>query len=212
MLAVVGEEALARGYKNIETRIGVAEALPFDSDTFDLVVTRYSAHHWARVPLALKECARVTKAGGRLIVIDVISPETPLLDTFLQVVEFLRDASHVRDYRLSEWIAMQKAAGFSEPSITQWKLPIEFKSWIERIGTPPTRIAALHAVFAELANEAREYFRLDAECNFVTDSAWIEAQKGQLTPGDRHGSGHSRRSPPQRGDHRGSGATPGVGW
>ena len=48
--------------------------------------------------------------GGRLVVIDVVAPEIPLFDTTLQVIEFLRDASHVRDYRVSEWIAMQKAA------------------------------------------------------------------------------------------------------
>jgi Methyltransferase domain len=29
---------------------GTAEALPFENNTFDLVVTRYWAHHWANVP------------------------------------------------------------------------------------------------------------------------------------------------------------------
>ncbi len=62
-----------------------------------------------------------------MVVIDVIAPENPLLDTFLQVIEFLRDGSHVRDYRVSEWMAMQKDAGFGEPVISNWKLPIDFK-------------------------------------------------------------------------------------
>jgi hypothetical protein len=52
--------------------------------------------------------------------IDVIAPETPLFDTTLQVIEFLRDASHVRDYRVSEWSAMQRAAGFVESTVTRW--------------------------------------------------------------------------------------------
>ncbi len=115
--------------------------------------------------------------GGKLVVIDLISPENPLLDTSLQVVEFLRDASHVRDYRASEWRAMQSAAGFSEQKFTSWKLPLDFTSWIERIGTPPARVAALHAVFAELPAEVREYFQIAPDRSFVTDSAWFEAGK-----------------------------------
>jgi SAM-dependent methyltransferase len=177
MLAVVAQEAATRGHEAIETCVGAAEVLPFDENTFDLVVTRYSAHHWANMPRALAECARVTVPGGRLVVIDVIAPERPLFDTALQVIEFLRDASHVRDYRVSEWAAMQRPAGFAEPTVTSWKLPIEFKSWIARIGTPPARVAALQAVFAELPSEVLEYFQVGPELSFVTDSAWLEALK-----------------------------------
>ncbi|MDB6088363.1 MAG: Methyltransferase type 11 [Gammaproteobacteria bacterium] len=177
MLGVVAKEAAARGYDAIETCVGVAEALPFESNTFDLVVTRYSAHHWANVPRALAECARVIAPGGRLVVIDVIAPEKPLFDTSLQVIEFLRDASHVRDYRVPEWVAMQQAAGFAEPEVACWKLPLDFKSWIARIGTPPARVAALQTVFAALPGEVLEYFQIGPELSFVTDSAWLEALK-----------------------------------
>jgi SAM-dependent methyltransferase len=177
MLAVVAQEAERRGHKRIEVCLGAAESLPFESGTFDLVVTRYSAHHWANVPRALAECARVTVSGGRLVVIDVIAPETPLFDTALQVIEFLRDASHVRDYRVSEWIAMQRLAGFAEPTATGWKLPLQFESWVARIGTPVARVDALRAIFAELPGEVREYFQIGLELSFVTDAVWLEAVK-----------------------------------
>jgi SAM-dependent methyltransferase len=184
MLGVVAKEAAARGHTNIDTHPGAAEVLPFEHHTFDLVVSRYSAHHWTSVPRALAECARVTAPGGRLVVIDVISPETPLLDTCLQVIEFLRDASHVRDYRLSEWNAMQGAAGFQQPAVSSWKLPQEFQPWIERIGTPPERVAALKAVFAQLPGEVREYFQIGAELSFAIDAAWLEASLTRgLAPG-----------------------------
>jgi SAM-dependent methyltransferase len=175
MLNVVAQASATRGLeRTIETCLGAAEVLPFATDTFDLVVTRYSAHHWASVPRALAECARVIAPGGRMVVVDVIAPESPLLDTSLQVIEFLRDASHVRDYRASEWMSMFRAAGFSQPTITAWKLSIDFKSWIARMGTPPDRIAALESVFSELPSEACEYFQTDPDRSFVIDSAWIE--------------------------------------
>jgi SAM-dependent methyltransferase len=177
MLGVVAKEAAARGHTNIDTHPGAAEVLPFEDHTFDLVVSRYSAHHWTSVPRALAECARVTAPGARLVVIDVISPETPLLDTCLQVIEFLRDASHVRDYRLSEWNAMQGAVGFQQPAVSSWKLPQEFQPWVERIGTPPERVAALRAVFAQLPSEVREYFQIGPTLSFTIDSAWLETER-----------------------------------
>jgi len=87
-----------------------AESLPFADAYFDGVVTRFSAHHWADVPAALREMRRVLHPQGKCVIIDVCAPENPLLDTFLQTVEILRDPSHVRDYRVSEWQAMLAAA------------------------------------------------------------------------------------------------------
>lgn len=84
-----------------------------------------------------------------------VAPENPLLDTSLQVIEFLRDASHVRNNRISEWRDMHRAAGFMEPSVQSWKTPIDFTTWIARIGTPPARIAALESVFPALPRKAR---------------------------------------------------------
>jgi ubiquinone/menaquinone biosynthesis C-methylase UbiE len=175
MLAVVAAEAVARGHSAIEVRQGPGETLPFEARAFDLVVTRLSAHHWADVPKALGECARVLKPGGRLVVIDVIVPETPLLDTALQVIEFLRDASHVRDYRISEWEAMVRAAGFSVLEVDHWSFRIEFNSWIARIGTPPARVEALKAVFAGLPTEVRQRLDVGPDCSFLSEAAWVEA-------------------------------------
>jgi ubiquinone/menaquinone biosynthesis C-methylase UbiE len=177
MLAVVAQEAATRGHDAIETLGGAAEMLPFDNGSFDLVVTRYSAHHWACVPRALAESARVLVPKGQLVVIDVIAPETPLFDTALQVLEFLRDASHVRDYRMSEWMTMHRDTGFAVPTTTTWKMSIDFDSWISRIGTPPARVAALRTVLAELPNEVRQHFHIGAELSFVTDSVLLESFK-----------------------------------
>jgi ubiquinone/menaquinone biosynthesis C-methylase UbiE len=177
MLAVVAREAATRGYDAIETKAGSAEDLPFENASFDLVVTRYSAHHWASVPRALAESARVLVPRGQLVIIGVIAPETPLFDTALQVIEFLRDASHVRDYRVSEWKAMLADAGFVNPATTTWTMTIEFNSWISRIGTPAARVSALRTVLAELPNEVRQHLRVGAELSFVSDSAMFESFK-----------------------------------
>src|ERR1700722_10130513 len=64
MLATVQQAALTRGLPQIETCEGSADALPFSDASFDLVGTRYSAHHWYDVPRALAEMRRVLKPQG----------------------------------------------------------------------------------------------------------------------------------------------------
>ncbi len=177
MLEVVAKEATARGHAQIETHRGPAESLAFDDASFDLVVTRYSAHHWLDVPRAVQEIARVLKPGGALVVIDVVAPETPLLDTVLQTLELLRDESHVRDYRRSEWRAMLTAANFTNPGIDHWRLPMEFNSWVARIGTAAPRVEALKVVLEALPTEARAYFGITEDHSFAIDAAWFGATK-----------------------------------
>lgn len=74
MLEVVAQAASEKGLNNISTRQGYAEKLPFDDHAFDVVISRYSAHHWHDVGMALREVCRVLKPGGRLIMMDVMSP------------------------------------------------------------------------------------------------------------------------------------------
>jgi len=176
MLDVVAGEAMVRDHRQIETCAGAAERVPFHDASFDLVVTRYSAHHWLDVQRAIREVARILRPAGLLVVIDVLAPENPLMDTVLQTVELLRDLSHVRNYRESEWRAIFDAANFSQPDVDRWKLPLAFDGWVARIGTSDARVAALNVVFDELPQEARDYFSVSPERSFAIDVGWFAAR------------------------------------
>ena len=80
MLGIVAEAALHRGLRRIETREGGAESLPFEDATFDVVATRFSAHHWRFLEAGLTEMYRVLKARGHLLVIDCLGHEDPLVE------------------------------------------------------------------------------------------------------------------------------------
>ena len=47
----------------------------------------------------------MVKANGLAFFMDVVAPEERVLDTHLQAVEVLRDASHVRNYSVAEWLS-----------------------------------------------------------------------------------------------------------
>lgn len=170
MLAAVRDEAARRALSNITTRQGVAEALPFADGSFDAVASRYSAHHWSDVPAGLKEARRVLKPGGRAIFMDAAAPAHPLLDTFLQTVEMLRDPSHVRDYAAREWRAFAEAADFVVEEETARRVRLEFSSWIERIGTSPVHAAAIRSLQEGASAEVREHFEIEPDGSFMLDT------------------------------------------
>jgi len=177
MLDVVAQAARERGLHNLETRQGNAAQLPFADASFDLVVTRFSAHHWLDVPAALREVARVLRPQGSFIVIDIVAPQEPLYDTTLQAVELLRDGSHVRDYRVCEWQARLDKAGFAHRVDNQWKLTMRFDDWTSRMRTPAPRVEAIRSLFDAAPEEARAYFALEEDYSFAIDAALFVATK-----------------------------------
>lgn len=52
---------------------GVAEHLPFNDASMDLVVTSTSFDHWSDQGAGLTECARVLRPGGHLVLVDQFS-------------------------------------------------------------------------------------------------------------------------------------------
>jgi len=175
MTDLVAREAIRRNLRNISTQQGPAEKLPFEDATFDWVCTRYSAHHWTDVRKALRETRRVLKPRGGLIIADIITPADPLLDSHLQTIELLRDGSHVRDYSSLEWRSMIEGARFEVAQQQDWKVPIDFDAWIERMKTAPVYVAAIRSLLANAPQEVREYFQIAKDSSFVADAALIEA-------------------------------------
>lgn len=175
MLAVVAKGAATRGMSGIEARQGNAQALPFAAGTVPLVCTRYSAHHWTRLEAAVGEIGRVLAPGGHLLVIDTLGHEDPLVDTFMQAIELLRDPSHVRNRSPSEWRAMLRPAHLVELEHAEWPTRLEFGSWVERMRTPADRVAVIRSLQEGAPAEIREALRIEADGSFTirTGLFWL---------------------------------------
>ena len=177
MLDVVAAAAADRGLGNIRTVHGAAERLPFADGEFDFVFSRYSAHHWSDLGLALREVRRVLKPGGVAAFVDVLSPGSPLLDTYLQTVEVLRDTSHVRDYSAAEWMRQLSEAGLHVRNSSRQRLRLEYTSWVERMRTPAPLRAAILELQQAMGQEVRDYYEIQADGTFSTDVLVVWAER-----------------------------------
>lgn len=177
MLEVVAAAAKEKGFSNIVTQQGYAETLPFADACFDVVISRYSAHHWHDVGQALREVKRVLKPGGVIIVMDVMSPGHPVRDVWLQTVEALRDTSHVRNYSSGEWLTLATEAGLVVNQLLTDRLPLEFSSWVARMRTSEPLVEAIRLYQQSASAEVKAYFELQEDGSFTNDTILFEAHK-----------------------------------
>ena len=91
----------------------------------------------------MKEINRVLKPNGTVIFVDIISSSFPILDTFLQTIEVIRDPSHVRNYSIKDWVHFIEDAGFELTILEKQTLKLDFDSWVQRMKTPEDQIKPL---------------------------------------------------------------------
>jgi ubiquinone/menaquinone biosynthesis C-methylase UbiE len=83
-------------FPNVEFVVADATQLPFELGEFDLTGSLRSLHHIVRPELAVAELARVTRPGGRMLVVDQLAPVDPAAAAQLNAFERARDPSTTR--------------------------------------------------------------------------------------------------------------------
>jgi ubiquinone/menaquinone biosynthesis C-methylase UbiE len=86
----------AAEFPNVTFVDGDVTRLPRDLGDFDLAGSMRTLHHIHRPELAAAELARVTRPGGRILVVDQLAPVDPLLGLDLNRFERARDPTHER--------------------------------------------------------------------------------------------------------------------
>lgn len=81
---------------NVQLTLGDATDLPFPYGSFDIAGCSRVLHHARRPELVVSELARVTRPGGRLLIVDQLGHVDPLVSAALDRFEHARDPSHTR--------------------------------------------------------------------------------------------------------------------
>jgi ubiquinone/menaquinone biosynthesis C-methylase UbiE len=143
--------ALARGegFKNVTFRRADVNRLPFPNRKFDLVVTRASFHHFLEPERVLKEMVRVLKPNGRILISDNTSKNDPEKSRLQNLIEKLRDPSHVEMLPLKNWRRLFKNAGLRVVKEKRLVQPRSAEKWMALTQTPAGVRRKIRRLFKE---------------------------------------------------------------
>jgi ubiquinone/menaquinone biosynthesis C-methylase UbiE len=139
------------GVGNISFQQGVVQNIPFEDESFDIVSSRYAFHHFADPRPVIAEMARVCKAGGYIIIVDIIVPD---VSTAVEVnyYEWLCDQSHTRALNPGEFETFFRLFGLEVVSARTRLLDNLFTEWMDfSLTTQEHRQEIIRAAKAELA-------------------------------------------------------------
>ncbi|HEY4600368.1 MAG TPA: methyltransferase domain-containing protein [Cerasibacillus sp.] len=145
---------------NIDYCIADAEHLPFLDSTFDIITCRIASHHFPKPDRFIREVKRVLKPQGQFMLIDNVAPEDGLLDQFINSLEKLRDVSHVRALKISEWKKL-----FNENQLTlikerKNKKKLPYDEWTKRTLKSENEINKVTDFICRASENIKSYYRV----------------------------------------------------
>jgi ubiquinone/menaquinone biosynthesis C-methylase UbiE len=171
MLAQGRQEAEQQGLTNLVFEQGEAEQLAYANEAFDLVVTRFSLHHFADPRQPVQEMVRVCRRGGRVAVIDIVSPDDPAVAATYNHLEHLRDPSHLRALTADELQQLMRETGLDLVHTASREVEVQLDRWLDLTrAAPEARQAVRTALTQDLEGMQitgmRPYLR-DQELKFL---------------------------------------------
>jgi ubiquinone/menaquinone biosynthesis C-methylase UbiE len=142
-------EAAQQGLTNVVFEQGEAEHLPYGDEAFDLVVTRFSLHHFSDAMAPLRQMVRVCRQGGRVAVIDMVSPEDAAVALTYNTLERLRDPSHVRALGAEELPRLMQEAGLVMVYKSCRDVEVDLERWLDLTGTQPAARDSIRQALGE---------------------------------------------------------------
>jgi ubiquinone/menaquinone biosynthesis C-methylase UbiE len=169
------------GHKNVEFVQGDAEQLPFSDKTFDIVTCRIAPHHFPNIEKFIEEAYRVLNNEGYFLLDDNVTPESDEQDQFYNTVEKLRDYSHFRAWKKTEWLKMLELQGFLVEELYRFEKTFEFDSWCNRMKLSKTSKDEITNLMLNSSQETKERFHIKIKdqsiLSFKGEAIIIKARK-----------------------------------
>jgi demethylmenaquinone methyltransferase/2-methoxy-6-polyprenyl-1,4-benzoquinol methylase len=138
MLAVAAHKSQRAGLSSrLTLEVGVAENLPFGKAEFDGTCIAFGIRNATDRLAALTEMARVTRTGGRIVILELGEPRRGLLGPLVRL-----HVHHVVP-RLGAWLSGAREYRYLQESIAAFPPPEEFAGLMRRAGIDVLRIEPL---------------------------------------------------------------------
>ncbi|WP_373895962.1 class I SAM-dependent methyltransferase [Virgibacillus natechei] len=148
-------------FTNIDYVVADAEHLPFLDNIFDIATCRIAAHHFPNPEQFISEVHRVLKPNGIFLLIDNVASEEPEYDVFYNSLEKMRDYSHVRSLKISEWKHLLLQNNLSIMDQQQRKKTLPYEAWVNRTMETKEAIDRVSNFIMNASEELQHYYQVE---------------------------------------------------
>ena len=117
------------GLNNLSWDIGNVSSLPYDTNSFSIVITRYSFHHFIDPKTVLHEMVRVCKKNGIILIADAGLPANKV--EAYNRLEKLRDPSHTKALSHEEWEELLNDSEIKNLQQAGYRVPMELEKQLD---------------------------------------------------------------------------------
>jgi ubiquinone/menaquinone biosynthesis C-methylase UbiE len=127
---------IKHNHANLTLKVGAIHEMDYSSDYFDKITARLVFHHILddnELHASLKQCLRVLKKGGKMLISEGVPPHKDLKQDFIKIFKY---KEHRRTFLPEELKSFMEQAGFSSVQIhliTDKGMSIN--NWIDNDGT-----------------------------------------------------------------------------
>ncbi|MBN2455820.1 MAG: class I SAM-dependent methyltransferase [Sedimentisphaerales bacterium] len=160
MLEQARKAAAEACIENILFEEGDAAALPYQDNSFDMVVSRFAIHHFEKPELQLKEMVRVSREEHAVGIIDMLSPADESLISPYNRLEQMRDPSHTVALTKEQLTKAMEISGLLVQQFAARDINVDFERWTEMTGTDrQTKLAIRSELEREIAGGSKTGMR-----------------------------------------------------
>jgi ubiquinone/menaquinone biosynthesis C-methylase UbiE len=155
--------AQARGHDGLHLVAGDGRRLPLRSQSVDLAASAQALHHVHDPVAVVKEMRRVTRPGGRVLLVDQVATEKYEEAAMMTELELARDPSHAVSRPPSAYRMMARAAGLEVVDEQVSESEQRLSSWMWRGEFPEARIERVSDLIEEIGPETGMGFERDGD-------------------------------------------------
>ncbi len=162
MLDVANKNLDVLSNANISFRLAPADRLPFTDGSFDVVIARMVLHHLMdNLEGAVKECFRVLRKGGRIVIAEGVPPNHRLREDFMEIFK-LKEKRHT--FLEEDIMRLVADAGFQRINVRTFFMDaISINNWLEHAEIPPENVGKIKQLHQNASPYFKEAYRLREE-------------------------------------------------
>ncbi len=147
--------SISAAAQRVSYRLAPAQRMPFQNEGYDAIICRLVLHHTPKPELILRECVRLLRTTGTLIIADLLSADDPVKRATQNTIEARRNPSHVAARSTDQYRKLVTGAGLTIEAETVAVFERELEDWLSDMQSDPnSRTAVREMIEAGLETDA----------------------------------------------------------